>query len=71
MTELLFVIFHEKTQQLEVVVRDAAGRKRRVELQFFSKDPIPIPKDWWDTVLAELKLQDDEEKAKSVGRVQF
>lgn len=71
MIELLFVVLHEKEQRLETVVRDAVGRKRRVEIVWHSKDPTPVPADWFAQVQAEMQLQDAEEKAKASGRVLF
>lgn len=71
MIELLFVVLYEKEQRLEVVVRDATGRRRKVDITWHSKDPTPVPAGWFSQVQAELQLQDDEEKAKASGRVLF
>jgi hypothetical protein len=70
-TKLLFVVLHEKSQRLEAVVEDASGRKRRVEMGWLSRDMMPVPSTWFETVEGELVLQDTEAAARAKGRVLF
>lgn len=71
MTKLLFVVFYEKSQRLEVVVEDSSGRKRRVEIGWLSKESLPIPASWFESVEGELSLQDAEASNRAKGRVLF
>jgi NADH:ubiquinone oxidoreductase subunit len=71
MVKLLFVVLHEKEQRLEVAVEDATGRKRRVEINWRSKELTPVPSHWFSMVEQELKLQDDEAALEATGRVLF
>jgi len=69
--KLLFVVFHEKEQRIEVSVEDRTGRKRRVEINWQSKDPTPLSSTWFQMVEGELDLQDSEAADKAKGRVLF
>lgn len=71
MTKLLSVVFYEKNQRLEVFVEDGTGRKRRVEVAWMSRDPLPVPSNWWEIVEGELTLQDHEAASRAKGRVLF
>lgn len=71
MVKLLFVVLHEKEQRLEVAVEDATGRKRRVEINWRSKELTPVSSHWFSMVEQELKLQDDEAALEATGRVLF
>jgi hypothetical protein len=69
--KLLAAVFHENKQRVEVFVEDDTGRKRRVELNWLSKDPLPLQADWMKLVEGEIKFQDDEAHNKKIGRVLF
>lgn len=71
MAKLLFVVFHEKEQRIEVAVEDSSGRKRRVEISWLSKDPTSVLSTWFEMVESELSLQDSEAADKAKGRVLF
>lgn len=71
MTKLLWVVYLPDEQRLEATVEDAAGKRRRIDYRWKTRDASPPPPDWFEAVCGEVELQRSDELDQKLGRNQF
>lgn len=68
MTKLLWLVWSEGKQLLEVTVEDPTGKRRRIDVKWKSRGHSPVPPNWWSMVEGEVEFQRSDELERASGR---